>query len=240
MRRACCKICYQPSYIFIIRASFIGKLCFLHCLSDLRDLKLENFLFEDKGTNSPLKLIDFGLSKHFSPHEQMRQVVGSAYYTAPEVLRGNYDQRCDVWSIGVIGYMLLSGCPPFYGSNSDAIHDMILTEEADFTSKRFSHVSALALDFLQKVRFARILVTVCLAPCQRCESAINSRGGSCPPIHSTSNPAVSILCLTRLQVNNTGLTRQTADTSNEVVSHPSSFIPSHHISRRTPYNILWK
>jgi serine/threonine protein kinase len=46
---------------------------------------------------------------------------------------------------------LLSGCPPFYGSNSDAIHDMILTEEADFTSKRFSHVSALALDFLQKL-----------------------------------------------------------------------------------------
>jgi serine/threonine protein kinase len=45
----------------------------------------------------------------------------------------------------------LSGCPPFYGSNSDAIHDMILTEEADFTSKRFSHVSALALDFLQKL-----------------------------------------------------------------------------------------
>jgi calcium-dependent protein kinase len=79
------------------------------------------------------------------------QVVGSAYYTAPEVLRGSYDQGCDVWSIGVIGYMLLSGCPPFYGSNSDAIHDMILTEEADFSSKRFSHVSPVALDFLQQV-----------------------------------------------------------------------------------------
>lgn len=88
-------------------------LFFVRLLWYCRDLKLENFLFEDKGTNSPLKLIDFGLSKHFAPHEQMRQVVGSAYYTAPEVLRGNYDQRCDVWSIGVIGYMLLSGCPRF-------------------------------------------------------------------------------------------------------------------------------
>lgn len=116
-----------------------------------RDLKLENFLFEDKSPNSPLKLIDFGLSKHFTPHEVMRQVVGSAYYTAPEVLQGNYDQRCDVWSLGVVAYMILSGCPPFYGSNSDAIHDMILTEEPDFSSKRFSHVSALGLDFLQKV-----------------------------------------------------------------------------------------
>lgn len=91
-----------------------------------RDLKLENFLFEDKSIHSPLKLIDFGLSKHFTAHEHMRQVVGSAYYTAPEVLQGSYDQRCDVWSLGVVAYMLLSGCPPFFGSNSDAIHDMIL------------------------------------------------------------------------------------------------------------------
>lgn len=52
----------------------------------------------------------------------------------------------------ILYYFLFNlGCPPFFGSNSDAIHDMILTEEADFTSKRFAHVSSLALDFLQKV-----------------------------------------------------------------------------------------
>jgi calcium-dependent protein kinase len=64
-----------------------------------RDLKLENFLFEQPGMHSPLKLIDFGLSKHFDPKESMHQVVGSAYYTAPEVLGGNYDFRCDIWSL---------------------------------------------------------------------------------------------------------------------------------------------
>lgn len=66
------------------------------------DLKLENFLLEDKSPTSALKLIDFGLSKHFSPHEIMRQVVGSAYYSAPEVLQGTYGPGCDLWSLGVV------------------------------------------------------------------------------------------------------------------------------------------
>lgn len=163
-----------------------------------RDLKLENFLFEDKGTNSPLKLIDFGLSKHFAEHEQMRQVVGSAYYTAPEVLRGAYDQRCDIWSIGVIGYMLLSGCPPFYGSNSDAIHDMILTEEADFTSKRFSHVSSLALDFLQKL-------------------LVKDVSRRLTPEEALAHPFIQ-------QVNHTGLNKQMSETSNEVADSLQHFM----------------
>jgi serine/threonine protein kinase len=83
-----------------------------------RDLKLENFLFEGDSATSPLIMIDFGLSKHFDPNERMNQRVGSCYYTAPEVLAGDYDYRCDVWSLGVICYMLLSGSPPFYGPPS--------------------------------------------------------------------------------------------------------------------------
>ena len=116
-----------------------------------RDLKLENFLFDQKGPNASLKLIDFGLSKHFAEHEKMHQVVGSAYYTAPEVLQGGYGKGCDVWSIGVICYMLLSGCPPFYGNNSEAIHQMILHAEPDYSAKRFAHVSIQAIDFLKKL-----------------------------------------------------------------------------------------
>ena len=53
-------------------------------------------------------------------------MVGSAYYTAPEVLGGNYDYRCDIWSLGVIAYMLLSGAPPFNGDSSEKIHHLIL------------------------------------------------------------------------------------------------------------------
>eukprot|EP00604_Paraphysomonas_vestita_P003234 CAMPEP_0174821462 /NCGR_PEP_ID=MMETSP1107-20130205/8403_1 /TAXON_ID=36770 /ORGANISM="Paraphysomonas vestita, Strain GFlagA" /LENGTH=429 /DNA_ID=CAMNT_0016038525 /DNA_START=1230 /DNA_END=2522 /DNA_ORIENTATION=+ len=128
----------------------------------------------------------------------MRQVVGSAYYTAPEVLRGSYDQRCDIWSIGVIGYMLLSGCPPFFGSNSDAIHDMILTEEADFTSKRFAHVSSLALDFLQKL-------------------LVKDVSRRLTPEEALAHPFIQ-------QVHTTGLTRQVAEASNEVADSLQHFM----------------
>ncbi len=114
-----------------------------------RDLKLENFLFETKSVDANLKLIDFGLSKHFHEHERMHQVVGSAYYTAPEVLQSHYDHRCDVWSLGVIAYMMLCGMPPFYGDSSDAIHEMILSEEPDYSPKRFGHVSAIAVSFIK-------------------------------------------------------------------------------------------
>ena len=74
-----------------------------------RDIKLENFLLFDRSDDSRLILIDFGLSKHIDDGEQLNQVVGSCYYTAPEVLNRCYDVKCDVWSVGVICYMLLSG-----------------------------------------------------------------------------------------------------------------------------------
>lgn len=95
------------------------------CACACRDIKLENFLFEVNTTDARLKLIDFGLSKHCNENEHLHQVVGSAYYTAPEVLEGRYDMRCDVWSLGVVAYMLISGAPPFYGDSSEAIHNMI-------------------------------------------------------------------------------------------------------------------
>ena len=94
-----------------------------------RDLKLENFLFEDHNSNSPLILIDFGLSKHISVGERLTQKVGSCYYTAPEVLNGNYDYKCDVWSLGVLCYMLLSGSPPFFGKTVDDVYHSIQTKE---------------------------------------------------------------------------------------------------------------
>ena len=74
-----------------------------------RDLKLENFLFSSVHSDSKLKLIDFGLSKHFKIGEVQREAVGTPYTVAPEVIRGAYDERCDLWAIGVITYLLLSG-----------------------------------------------------------------------------------------------------------------------------------
>ena len=80
-----------------------------------RDLKLENFLFTTNDTDAELKMIDFGLSKHFKHGEVQHDAVGTPYTVAPEVIRGNYDERCDIWAVGVITYLLLSGDPPFGG-----------------------------------------------------------------------------------------------------------------------------
>jgi calcium-dependent protein kinase len=80
-----------------------------------RDLKLENFLFSSVNADSELKMIDFGLSKHFMYGEVQHEAVGTPYTVAPEVIRGSYDERCDVWAIGVIAFLLLSGEPPFGG-----------------------------------------------------------------------------------------------------------------------------
>jgi len=74
-----------------------------------RDLKLENFLFENYADNAQLKLIDFGLSQYFQPEQIMHKTVGTPYYVAPEVMEGSYNAKCDIWSLGVITYMLLSG-----------------------------------------------------------------------------------------------------------------------------------
>jgi serine/threonine protein kinase len=63
-------------------------------------IKLENFLFRDKDADSELVVIDFGLSKHFTFGEMQSDPVGTLYTVAPEVIRGRYDERCDVWAIG--------------------------------------------------------------------------------------------------------------------------------------------
>lgn len=84
-----------------------------------RDLKLENFLFSSSDDDSELKLIDFGLSKYFRKGEYENEPVGSPYSVAPEVLLGQYDERSDVWAVGVITFLLLSGDPPFGGCGDD-------------------------------------------------------------------------------------------------------------------------
>jgi len=88
-----------------------------------RDLKPENFLFHSKGpieTNT-LKIIDFGLSARFTENEFLNTKVGTPYYVAPEVLSGRYNQAVDLWSCGIIMYILLCGYPPFCGKNEKEV-----------------------------------------------------------------------------------------------------------------------
>ena len=79
-----------------------------------RDLKPENFLFANRMETAPLKVIDFGLSVTFASGEKFNEIVGSPYYMAPEVLKRHYGPEVDIWSAGVILYILLCGVPPFW------------------------------------------------------------------------------------------------------------------------------
>jgi calcium-dependent protein kinase len=86
-----------------------------------RDLKAENILFETKEANSELKIIDFGISKRVEEGKMLSDRIGTPFYIAPEVLMKNYNEKCDVWSCGVILYILLCGYPPFNGGDDNSI-----------------------------------------------------------------------------------------------------------------------
>ncbi|GFP86666.1 calcium-dependent protein kinase 3 [Phtheirospermum japonicum] len=116
-----------------------------------RDLKPENFLFSGAEEDSPLRATDFGLSVFFKPGDVFRDIVGSAYYVAPEVLRRNYGVEADIWSAGVILYILLSGVPPFWGESNRGIFDAVLRAHLNFVSDPWPSISSSAKDLLKKM-----------------------------------------------------------------------------------------
>ncbi|GAV62130.1 Pkinase domain-containing protein/EF_hand_5 domain-containing protein [Cephalotus follicularis] len=116
-----------------------------------RDLKPENFLLLNKNENSPLKATDFGLSVFYKPGEVFKDIVGSAYYIAPEVLRRKYGPEADIWSIGVMLYILLSGVPPFWAESEHGIFNAILRGHIDFTSDPWPSISPQAKDLVRKM-----------------------------------------------------------------------------------------
>ena len=96
-----------------------------------RDLKPENLVFESKEEGAVLKVIDFGASCGIT--EELKDLAGTDYYLAPEILtKSSYNEKCDVWSCGVILYVLLCGYPPFNGSSVSKIHKRILEQPLGF------------------------------------------------------------------------------------------------------------
>ncbi|KAK6932309.1 EF-hand domain [Dillenia turbinata] len=116
-----------------------------------RDLKPENFLLASKDEKAMLKATDFGLSVFIEEGKVYRDIVGSAYYVAPEVLRRNYGKEMDVWSAGVILYILLSGVPPFWAETEKGIFDAILEGYIDFESDPWPSISSSAKDLVRRM-----------------------------------------------------------------------------------------
>ncbi|CAA0825171.1 Calcium-dependent protein kinase 21 [Striga hermonthica] len=117
-----------------------------------RDLKPENFLLSSKNEKPMiLKATDFGLSVFIEEGKVYRDIVGSAYYVAPEVLKRSYGKEIDVWSAGVILYILLSGVPPFWAETEKGIFDAILNEDIDFDSQPWPSISNSAKDLVRKM-----------------------------------------------------------------------------------------
>ncbi|CAL9184690.1 calcium/calmodulin-dependent serine/threonine-protein kinase 1-like [Musa acuminata AAA Group] len=116
-----------------------------------RDLKPENFLFATKDEKSTLKAIDFGLSDLVKPDERLNDIVGSAYYVAPEVLHRSYGTEADMWSIGVIAYILLCGSRPFWARTESGIFRAVLKAEPTFDEAPWPSLSSQAKDFVKKL-----------------------------------------------------------------------------------------
>ncbi|KAJ6360687.1 hypothetical protein OIU77_004660 [Salix suchowensis] len=132
--------------------NIIGVVEYCHSLGVMhRDLKPENFLFDKPGDDAKLKTTDFGLSVFYKPGQYFYDVVGSPYYVAPEVLLKYYGPQADVWSAGVILYILLSGVPPFWAETESGIFRQILQGQLDLESDPWPNISESAKDLIRKM-----------------------------------------------------------------------------------------
>ena len=116
-----------------------------------RDLKPENFVLATKDEDAPVKAIDFGLSAYFEPGERFRDIVGSSYYVAPEVLKRNYSCEADIWSAGVILYILLSGVPPFWGRTDTAVFETVRKGRYNLVGDPWSKISESAKGLIRRI-----------------------------------------------------------------------------------------
>ena len=133
-----------------------------------RNLKPDNILFLSEKNDSDIKLINFSLSKIYSfgkykndknleieeekeNKTRMNKLVGNAYFISPEMINGNYNEKCDIWSAGIILYFLLSGEPPFNGMNNEEVYSKIKEIKFNFPDKEWNNISNEAKDLIKKM-----------------------------------------------------------------------------------------
>ena len=134
----------------------ISAINYLHSKNIMhRDLKPENIMLthklSKKNKKYEVKLIDFGTAKIFKEGEKETKFIGTSYYIAPEVLKESYDEKCDVWSCGVIMYILLCGYPPFNGNSNEEIYNSIKNSQPYFHGEDWRDITPEAIDLLQNM-----------------------------------------------------------------------------------------
>ncbi|XP_058753002.1 CDPK-related kinase 4-like [Vicia villosa] len=136
----------------VILLQILNVVAFCHLQGVVhRDLKPENFLFLSKDEDAVLKVIDFGLSDFVRPDQRLNDIVGSAYYVAPEVLHRSYSVEGDLWSIGVISYILLCGSRPFWARTESGIFRSVLRANPNFDDSPWPSISPEAKDFVKRL-----------------------------------------------------------------------------------------
>ena len=139
-----CEIIYKLS----LAIYYIHSFGIIH-----RDLKPENILMTDYSKNADIRLLDFGLSKIIGPNEKCTEPYGTIAYATPELLLGKpYDKSADIWSLGIIAFLLLCGYLPFDDKNSEKeIARQTVKEPTPFNEKIWKNKSNEAKDFLDKL-----------------------------------------------------------------------------------------
>lgn len=142
---------YEEDAARMLMQKMMSALKYLHAAGIAhRDLKLENFIFVSNEPDAEIKMIDFGFS-HDRACTHMSEVVGTMYYIAPEVLNGDYTKQCDVWSMGVILYMLLTGFAPFGGHDDAAIRHSVRYSRVKFDRKSAERLSDEAKELVMRM-----------------------------------------------------------------------------------------
>lgn len=135
-----------------VMKQILGALYYIHSNNVVhRDIKPENIVLDDKSDHPVIKLIDWGGARYFSKDKKMTNILGTAYYMAPEVLNGIYDEKCDIWSCGVVLYILLCGYPPFPGKTNDEVYKAVKIGKYEMPSKDWDRISKDAKDLVSNM-----------------------------------------------------------------------------------------
>ena len=136
----------------VLIRKLVSALEYLHSKNIVhRDLKPENLLLKSLEEDTEIKLADFGLSKVLGQEVMMQTACGTPGYVAPEILQtsqSGYGKEVDMWSVGVITYILLCGFPPFYNDNVAQLFESIINADFDYPAEYWDHISDDAIDFI--------------------------------------------------------------------------------------------